>query len=199
MIKGLFYYPKFLLESEGATVLKALVTSSLGDSPLPWKGVTHVRNSRRILQYGFAHSYSGGPMIKTSPIPEVFNILQIGGADPDQLTINEYLPGQGISDHVDHIGHFGPEIACITVGSGCEITFKSLDTIDTFSLYVEPNSLYVLTGDARYRWTHAVVPRKSDVVQGKRVVRGIRYSLTYRTLRFASDASAFHSLREAKL
>ena len=53
---------------------------------------------------------------------------------------------------------------------------------ETISLWLEPRSLLVLTGEARYVWTHAIRPRLNDVVEGTKVPRHRRLSLTLRTL-----------------
>ena len=45
---------------------------------------------------------------------------------------------------------------------------------------VEPGSLVVMQGEARYGWKHSIPPRKTDVYQGQRIERGRRVSLTFR-------------------
>jgi alkylated DNA repair dioxygenase AlkB len=42
----------------------------------------------------------------------------------------------------------------------------------------------VLAGPARRDWTHAIPARQSDVMDGLRVMRQRRVSLTFRTMRF---------------
>lgn len=44
------------------------------------------------------------------------------------------------------------------------------------SIPLEPNSLLVLQGEARYKWKHGIAPRKSD----NGVRRGRLISLTFR-------------------
>lgn len=65
-----------------------------------------------------------------SHIPKVFQplierILQSSGSTivPDQLTINEYLPGDGIASHVDTHSAFDDLIVSISLGSGCSFDF----------------------------------------------------------------------------
>ena len=50
------------------------------------------------------------------------------------------------------------------------------------SLYLEPQSLAVLSGDARYKWQHGIAARKSDKLHGMNLPRGRRISLTFRTV-----------------
>ncbi len=52
-------------------------------------------------------------------------------------------------------------------------------------LVLEPESLLVLSGEARNVWTHAIPARKSDIVNGQKQPRSRRLSLTFREMRFA--------------
>jgi len=49
-------------------------------------------------------------------------------------------------------------------------------------LYVAPRSVYIMTGEARYKWKHEMIARKSDIVDGKRVKRERRISITLRNV-----------------
>jgi len=100
---------------------------------------------------------------------------------PDQIIVNEYLPGQGIAPHVDCIPCFGPVIASLSLGSACEIAFSQERTGQREKMILEPRSLLVLAGEARSQWRHAIAHRKSDVIEGKRAQRLRRISLTFRT------------------
>jgi alkylated DNA repair dioxygenase AlkB len=42
--------------------------------------------------------------------------------------------------------------------------------------------LLILSGEARYDWTHEIPARKSDVINGARQPRTRRVSLTFRTV-----------------
>ena len=74
---------------------------------------------------------------------------------------------------------FGHVIACLTLGSGVEIEFTR-PKHESFKIYTEPNSLYIMSGDARYFWKHAISQRKNDKINGKNKPRGTRISLTFR-------------------
>ena len=60
------------------------------------------------------------------------------------------------------------------------MTFRHKDLAE--DVYVKADSLYVMTGDARYQWTHEMPSRKSDMVDGARVKRGRRVSITFRSV-----------------
>lgn len=112
--------------------------------------------------------------------------------DFGQLIINEYYPGQGIAPHIDHIKRFGPIVACISLGSGIVMDFEKITpasagseaVVEKYSIYVKPRSLYFMSGDARYKWKHSIASRKTDVVDAKKIKRGRRVSLTFRSTLF---------------
>lgn len=184
-VPGLYYVPNFVTAKEAKQIIKTLLSHP------DWKGVTASTKSRRVIQYGYTYSYQRGPLTSTQTIPDEYDFIQVRMLDLikqhidndftgfDQLIINEYLPGQGISGHIDHIKHFGPIIACLTLGSGIEMEFTHPKK-ESKSLYVAPNSLYIMSGKARYEWKHSITQRKSDYVNGQTIVRGTRYSLTFR-------------------
>jgi len=49
-------------------------------------------------------------------------------------------------------------------------------------LYVKPNSLYIMSGDARYVWTHELSPKKYDMSDGNKINRVRRISVTFRNV-----------------
>ncbi|WP_328410685.1 alpha-ketoglutarate-dependent dioxygenase AlkB [Nocardia sp. NBC_00403] len=100
----------------------------------------------------------------------------------DQVIVNEYQPGQGISAHVDCVPCFGPEVAAISLGSAYTMDFLDPDTRVRIPVRLEAGSLIVMTGPSRYRWRHAIAPRKSDMTPRGRVTRGRRVSVTFRTV-----------------
>jgi len=50
-------------------------------------------------------------------------------------------------------------------------------------IYVKPNSLYIMSDDARYVWTHEMPSRKSDLVDNNKIKRDRRVSLTFRNVK----------------
>ena len=100
----------------------------------------------------------------------------------DQIIVNEYLPGQGISSDVDSVVDFGPTFVSLSLLSAVCMQFQGVETKQVEELCLEPLSLLVLRQEARYRWTHAIPSRKSDKIGDQRVWRQRRISLTFRTL-----------------
>ena len=66
---------------------------------------------------------------------------------------------------------------------------RNTHTDDRISLRLEPRSLLILSGEARYDWTHAIPARKSDVIKGVRQPRTRRVSLTFRTMKLMNRKS----------
>ena len=124
----------------------------------------------------------------------------------NQLTVNEYNPGQGIGSHIDTETAFGDGILIITLNGGIVMEFRKVvdDDNDSSSsittsidddnngiyrnkiqhkklLYLPPRSLMLLSGDARYKWEHMIVSRTTDTVGGAVLARKMRLSLTLRT------------------
>ncbi len=98
----------------------------------------------------------------------------------DQVIINEYTPGQGISPHIDHKASFEGCVISITLESGAVMDFKHYQTAKTEAVYLEPRSAVVLQGEARYQWSHGIEARRIDTFAGIDIPRGRRVSLTFR-------------------
>ena len=152
---------------------------------------------RRVQHHGYRYDYKARSIDTRDalgPLPEPLAGLARQLADdgifavpPDQVIVNEYLPGQGIAPHTDCIPCFGPVIASLSLGSACTMRLtgparNGQDRDETIDLRLHPGSLLVLSGDARYRWRHGIPARKSDMVDGVRVPRSRRVSLTFRTV-----------------
>ncbi|QGG89868.1 alpha-ketoglutarate-dependent dioxygenase AlkB [Agrobacterium sp. MA01] len=149
---------------------------------------------RRVRHFGYRYDYrarSATAESRIGPLPDMLKgLAERLVADgffsdvPDQVIANEYLPGQGISAHVDCEPCFGEVIASLSLLSGCEMRFGCLASGETRAVILQPRSLLMLVGPARRDWTHAIPARRSDVIDGVRVMRVRRVSLTFRTMRF---------------
>lgn len=149
---------------------------------------------RRVQHYGHRYDYGRRAVTLAGqqsavPVPGWAQALAVrlhddGHTDrpADQVIVNEYLPGQGISAHVDCVPCFGPAVAAVSLGSACVMDFTSPDGADRIGVWLEPGSLTVMTGPARYSWRHAIAARKSDPAPSGRLSRGRRVSVTFRTV-----------------
>jgi alkylated DNA repair protein alkB family protein 8 len=104
------------------------------------------------------------------------------GQPLDQLTINDYQPGDGIPPHVDTHSAFMPAFASVSLGSGCVMTFRKFDGT-LRHVFLPPRCGVVFSGEARYCWYHSIATRKLDKVDGELYFRKRRVSLTFRKVR----------------
>jgi len=105
---------------------------------------------------------------------------------PDQLTINEYEPGQGIRPHIDVHSPFNDGLCIISMVSSCVMYFSRMvkdEIIEKKYVDLPRRSLAVMVGESRYAWRHAVMCREFDRVNGKLRRRQRRVSLTIRSVR----------------
>lgn len=124
--------------------------------------------------------------------PEVHQLLfRSDGAR--QAIINMYEPGEGITPHVDLLRRFGDGIIGVSLGGSCVMRFReAVDTGNpetTHDLFLPARSVIVLTGDARYKWTHGIEARSYDRVEGESdfVERDLRINVTFRWLLPGAD------------
>ena len=99
---------------------------------------------------------------------------------PENSVINEYIPPLGIGPHRDY-GAFGPTIACVSLGSDIVVDFSYPERGLRVPVSVPARSLWVIRGEARSEWRHAIAARLTDIINGERRPRGRRLSITFRT------------------
>ncbi|WOF72436.1 alpha-ketoglutarate-dependent dioxygenase AlkB [Parvibaculaceae bacterium PLY_AMNH_Bact1] len=145
---------------------------------------------RRVQHYGWRYDYkarrvTAGAQLGPLPgwlEPEIGTLCGRGLFDPapDQVIVNEYDRGQGIAPHIDCVPCFGPTIASLSLAGTVEMQFENKATGERRGVLLGPRSLLCLTGPARFDWRHGIAARKSDPVNGTRVPRKRRISLTFR-------------------
>ncbi len=137
---------------------------------------------RLVQQYGYIYDYNNKTISdeKAPPIPELLSELatKLNLPEYDQMVIDNYLPGEGITPHTDS-PVFGNEITIISLGSGAVMHFTRYKR-KAKELYLEPRSMLIMKDEARKLWKHEIKKRKSDVVYGTRIPRNRRISITYR-------------------
>lgn len=181
-ISGLFYINNVDLDT------KQTVTDL---DKLTWNKLSDSKNSRMVQQYGYEYNYTTRSIgEKTADIPVFLKLYadlltdvcsQLKIIEPlytfNQCIVNNYYSGQGISPHID-LKYYGGVIGCFTLGSGATMVFEKGN--EKHDLYVRPNSLYIMSEDARWSWKHSMTMRKSDTVDGKEIARDRRVSITFR-------------------
>lgn len=179
---GLFYYNDFLSGVEQQRLVAEIDTNE-------WS----LEFKRRVQHYGYRYDYKSRRIDHTmhlGPLPafaigiaSTLNQTHPYYQTPDQLIVNEYLPGQGISAHVDCETCFTDRIAILSLGWPYEIEFQHLHSKTSANLLLGVGSLLVLADEARYQWTHQIRARLQD----RGIRRNRRLSLTFRTIILSQD------------
>jgi alkylated DNA repair dioxygenase AlkB len=142
------------------------------------KGTWNTSLKRRTQHYGIEYDYKkkwiSSDDAATATLPSWCQFLidrlherHIISSNPVQLLVNEYEPGQGIARHSDSPA-FGDLVLSLSLGSTCIMQLRNGE--DCIDVPLEPRSLLVLSGEARWKWTHEIPARKSDVIEGGKVL-----------------------------
>jgi alkylated DNA repair dioxygenase AlkB len=150
----------------------------------PWRADL----KRRVQHYGYRYDYKARRVDRSMflgalppfAIPVASKLVEqsLFRQLPDQLIVNEYLPGQGITAHVDCEPCFSENIAMVSLGWAYEMEFIHSETKDVRAILLAPGSALVISGEARYDWLHQIKARKSD----HGIPRRRRVSLTFRNV-----------------
>lgn len=140
-----------------------------------------------------------------------------------QAIINLYPAGTGITPHIDLVGRYADGVVGCSVIGGCVMTFSRAvasaasqskgqsqnhgqsqrenreEQEERYNVYLPPRSVYILSGPARWDWTHGIEARCEDVVgrnpepgsrsseleemETETILRDLRLSITFRWLK----------------
>ena len=179
-ISGMRYVENYITKDEHDSLLEDI-------DKQPWRDDL----KRKVQHYGFKYDYKARKVNLDMRIGELpkwlkrlsYNLREGGYMQEmaDQVIVNEYEPGQGITRHIDCEPCFKDTIASLSLGSGCVMDFTNKHDIQKkIPTWLAPRSLIVLRGEARYEWLHGIAPRKSDEWNGHKYERQRRVSLTFR-------------------
>ena len=184
VVNGLRVIPEWITKEEEQRLIDAVNKEEYDAETL----------QRRTQQYGFQYRYKARTVttkdrIGDGELPEwqqsISERLRKEGIFPElpeQLIVNEYKPGQGIAAHVD-AKVFAAPIVSLSLGSACTFRLEHPKKEKRVDLYVEPRTLIIMSGEARWDWKHSIPKRKKD----NGIARSTRISLTWRRLASASD------------
>ena len=172
---GFIYYPDVLSQAEETPLIEGV--SAIAFSALEMRGQIA---RRRTAHFGWVYGYESWQIAPGPPLPELLLPLRApvaGRADVEaaalaEALVTEYPAGAAIGWHRD-APQFGVVIG-VSLASGCRMRFqRGRDGArETRAVSLEPRSVYVLTGEARWQWQHSIPSMKAP-----------RYSVTFRTLR----------------
>ena len=179
-INGLQYIPEFIDREEHDFLLTQIDKS-------PWLNDL----KRRVQHYGYKYDYKFHRIDRSMKISELPSWLSdfalrmcikgVFSKIPDQVIVNEYLPGQGITDHVDCTPCFSDTIASLSLGAECVMYLTNIkDSKQKHPYLLKKRSVIVLKEDARYNWMHGIKAVKTDNYFGQKITRERRVSLTFR-------------------
>jgi alkylated DNA repair dioxygenase AlkB len=182
-VAGLEYFPNYISMAEQASLLALL-------DPQVW--LTDLK--RRVQHYGYRYDYKSRSVaadLYLGPLPDWAASLAtqlhtqgLSEQPPDQLIINEYQPGQGISPHVDCVPCFGESVLALSLASAAVMVFTQVQGAQQqVPILLELCSLVVMRGEARYQWKHSIPARKTDQYEGQSFERVRRVPLTFRTIK----------------
>ncbi len=180
-IKGLTLIPNFIDDEEEEYLINIINDQKWNTS------------LKRFTQhYGYRYNYTSRSITDEDYLDVLPNWLDLYidkslqynyiNEKPDQVIINRYLPGEGISPHVDVPHLFKNQIYSISLGSACNMIFKNKIRQEEYFFYLQPRTLLIMKDDARYNYTHAIKPVLYDIINGKKIKRGTRYSITFRNV-----------------
>ncbi|XP_057963933.1 alkylated DNA repair protein ALKBH8 homolog isoform X2 [Malania oleifera] len=206
-IPGLYLLHDFVTAEEEMELL-----ASVDD--MPWKSLS----KRRVQHYGFEFCYETRnintkehlgelPSFVSLILERISSFPKLGNAEDlvlDQLTVNEYPPGVGLSPHIDTHSAFEGSIFSLSLAGSCVMEFRrysegawlprhasdpdkkledpeNCSTVVRRAIYLPPRSMLLLSGEARYAWHHYIPHHKVDIVKDKMIRRGLRrVSFTFR-------------------
>jgi alkylated DNA repair dioxygenase AlkB len=179
-LPGLFLYPDFIDETREKQLLDEI------DSQI-WI----VDYLRRLQYYGYRNELDKPYDLIPFPVPMPPLMYQLSQEmvekkiillQPDQVIINEYVPGEGIKPHKDR-AYYENQICGVNLGSGCIMRFIRGKNEEVIDVEIPRRSVYVMQDDARKKWKHAIPPRKKDYIEGNVKHRDRRVSITYRKVK----------------
>lgn len=173
---GMRYEEEFLSREEEAALL-----AHVGQLPLAPMKYQQYEARRRVVSYGGRYDYSAQRLQQAEPLPDWLQPLCARtaawlGAVPDAFTqalVAEYAPGTPLGWHRD-VPDF-EDVVGVSLLDEAVLRFRPYPHVvgskaPVIKLAVQPRSIYLLRGAARWEWQHSVAPTKT-----------LRYSITLRT------------------
>jgi alkylated DNA repair dioxygenase AlkB len=178
-IDGLLYIPQYISQAHHDFLVQKIDAQ-------PWRGDL----ARRTQHYGYIYDYRAKSVDPSSRLGDLPPWLQriavqlhadgLFSKPPDQAIINEYAPGQGIASHIDCIPCFDDVVVSLSLAAPVVMDLKQDGK--SVAILLEPRSVLVLRGDARYQWKHGIAKRQEDTAEGMVFRRERRVSVTFRNV-----------------
>ena len=154
---GLQVIPDFVTHNEETEILKCFNWEE--------RGITErMLKHRQVKHYGYEFSYTTNDIDPEAPLEDkIPNLCQavakralaagLTDVEADQLTVNRYLPGQGIPAHVDTLHCCTRTILSLSLCSGVVMNFrKTVKDSKVVPVWLPPRSLLVMSDEARWSY-----------------------------------------------
>jgi alkylated DNA repair dioxygenase AlkB len=175
---GMRYEREFLDRQEEQALVQ--LAGSLPLREMNYKGYTA---RRRVVSFGGRYDFDANRLEADVPLATELEPLRASvaawvGLAPEaftQVLVAEYRPGTPLGWHRD-VPDFEDVVGVSLLGEGV-MRFRPYPSDaprrrDVFELGIEPRSIYLLRGPARWAWQRSITP-----------ARELRYSITLRTAR----------------
>jgi alkylated DNA repair dioxygenase AlkB len=175
--EGFIYELEFVSPAEEAQLI-----GWIRELPLTEAKYREFTARRRTLSYGGKYDFSANKLEKAPDIPSFLYPLREKiagwvGIEPERFVhalVTEYAPGTPLGWHRD-VPDF-EVIVGVSLGGRARMRLRPYrpgekqNRKDVIALELEPRSVYVMRGVARWGWQHAISETKE-----------LRYSITFRT------------------
>ncbi|KAF3780782.1 Alkylated DNA repair alkB-like protein 8, partial [Nymphaea thermarum] len=219
-IPGIYLWPEFvskeeekllmadsgkILQSEGFSIMAMSFFTSQSQAVIYVILVFHYMQTRNVD----AKKYLGELPSFACPVLDKISLISclkaVDKITVDQLTVNEYPAGVGLSPHIDTHSAFDDFIFSLSLGGPCIMEFrkysegtwatsreagclKGSEPSDAAhgpccirkALFLPSRSMLLMSGEARYAWHHYIPHHKVDIVGSDIIQRGRRVSFTFR-------------------
>jgi alkylated DNA repair dioxygenase AlkB len=178
---GLVHRPDFLTREDEAELLAVVATL-----PFERSRYREYTANRRTVSYGASYDFTTNRPLPAPTVPcwllplreRVAAWTGIAAGAFAYALVTEYRPGTPLGWHGD-VPSFDAVVG-VSLAGPARMRFRpwppgAPPRRATFTLDLAPRSAYVLRGEARWRWQHAISPTKA-----------LRYSITFRTGRGTS-------------
>lgn len=107
-------------------------------------------------------------------------IFPVSQGEPRVLgcTMVGYEVEGGIPRHIDSDALSGDTVCVLSIGSTAVLHFYKQGSNREYQAVIPPRSLYVMAGESRYQWSHAIHPGPW-VVEGKPIKRSRRFAILF--------------------
>jgi alkylated DNA repair dioxygenase AlkB len=172
---GFRYEPEVVSQSEEGSLIEHL--AQLQFREFEFQGYL---GRRRVISFGWTYDFNRKELQRAAPLPpflvaireQAARFADVVSGRLEQALVTEYPAGAAIGWHKDK-AIFG-DVVGISLATPCLLRFRRKEgtSWDRASISLEPRSAYLLTGPSRADWQHSIPP-----------VDGLRYSITFRTLK----------------